>query len=127
MRPRAPRPGPRGIAAPPDHAAADRTVERLHFRIAELARLPRLQGAETERPDRDTREAVDRVAHRLAHAPDLTLATLLDGDDQPRLSLELSLDRDLGRRRHAVLQPDPAPQAGDRPLLGMSAHLDAID
>jgi hypothetical protein len=64
--------------------------------------LPGLQLAQLERAECDSFEALDRMADRLAHPLDLTLASLVDRD----LECVGGEAADLGRRGVTVFQLD---------------------
>ena len=102
-------------------------AKRRHLARAEVA--PRAGGkiSQRDRPERDPRQLLDRMADGGAHPPDEVLASFVDGDLEPRLGREPLYDADARGRCLAVLEPDAAPQPDDRFVGRRPAHLRDVD
>ena len=73
-------------------------------------------------PDAGAHQAHHRMADRLAHAPHLAVAALVDGDAAERGAHE----RHLGRRGQAVVELDALAQPAHAPRRRRALHLDQV-
>ena len=81
---------------------ANGRLERSHLGERQGPPLPRREMSVLEWTDANPYETTHRMAHRLAHAADLTVASLVNGEaDDVGLG-----ERSLGRRGHAVVELD---------------------
>ena len=99
----------------PSGPAGRRPLQAPHLGLGQRPPLPRGEAAVGQRPDPDPHQPPHRVADRLAHAPDLAVAALVDGDAQ-RVAVHQG---HLGRGGGAVLQLDALPQPPQRPRDGV--------
>src|SRR3954447_2012550 len=114
----------RGIQSAPRAAGPARAAQPFDLRRGEAAMLARREPLEPERPEGDALELGDRVPDRVAHAPHLPLAPLVDRDLE-QVGGEPLHPR---RRGHAVVELDPAAQPLERgPAHGRAADLRAVD